>query len=89
MGKQKVQVMPVTEAPKLNNPAIQQGIRDSKAAEHWGEKNGHTVVYYMAKRQKVYAERLLTKVDLVAEKIEQASVELVEMAEAALPTGYA
>jgi hypothetical protein len=82
--KSKVNVIEIKDPPKLNNPAMLSGIRDKKAAEAWGEKNGHSLVYFLVKRQRVYAERLLVRVDEKAAEIEQASVKLVNMAEAAL-----
>jgi len=42
---------------ELSNPVICQGIRDKVAAENWALKNNHAVVYYIAQKQKVYAER--------------------------------
>lgn len=81
MNTPQIKVIEVKEPPTMKNPAIQQGIRDKATAQSWGEKNGHTVVYFIAKKQRVYAERLLTKVDVQAGKIEQASVELTIQAE--------
>lgn len=81
MKTQKVKVIEVKAAPDLKNPYIQQGIRDVTSATNWGEKNGHAVVYFIAKKQKVYAERLQTNVAACAEKIELQSVQLVMFAE--------
>lgn len=83
-AKPKINVIEVKEPPKLNNPLIQQGIRDKASAEAWAKKNGFAVVYFMSKKQKVYGERLRADVAEVAQQIEQASADLVEMAEAAL-----
>jgi hypothetical protein len=80
----KVKVIEVKEAPRLNAPAILSGIRDKNAAQAWGEKNGHATVYFLAKRQRVYAEKLLARVDVNAEEIETASAKLVVIAEGAL-----
>lgn len=80
----KTKVIEVKETPKLKNPAMLSGIRDKTAAQSWGEKNGHAVVYFLAKRQRVYAEKLMVRVDEQAEQIEQASAELVSVAEGAL-----
>jgi hypothetical protein len=85
MNKQRVNVVEIKDAPKLKYPAvIQQGIRDKASAEKWGMKNGFPTVYFMSKRQKVYAERLQTRVDHIAQAIEEASADLVAVAEAAL-----
>ena len=80
----KTKVVEVKEPPKLTSPEILMGVRDRKAAEDWGTKHGHAVVYYIPRKQKVYAERLQVRVDQMAEQIEQASAELVSMAEGAL-----
>lgn len=79
--KPKTKVIEVKQAPGLKNPYIQQGIRDVSSAMKWGEKNDHAVVYFIAKKQRVYAERLQTNVAARAEKIEQQSVQLVMFAE--------
>lgn len=77
----KIKILEVKEAPKLKNPFIQQGIRDMTSARAWGEKNGHSVVYFIARKQRVYAERLLQKVDEQARAIERKSEQLVLFAE--------
>jgi len=61
--KTATKVIEVKEPPQLGDPTILQGIRDKAAAQNWGEKNGHAIVYFMAKKQKVYAERLPVKVN--------------------------
>lgn len=80
----KTKVIEVKETPQLKSPAMLSGIRDKNAAQAWGEKNNYAVVYFMAKRQRVYAEKLLVRVDDKAKQLEQASTELVAMAEATL-----
>ena len=77
----KTKVIDVKEAPTLKNPFIQQGIRDAASATAWGEKNGHAVVYFLAKKQRVYAERLKADVAAVAKEIQQRSEQLVLFAE--------
>jgi ribosomal protein L37AE/L43A len=59
----KTKVVEVKTAPQLQVAAIQQGIRDKAAAENWGKRNRYPIVYFMARKQKVYAEKLRTKVD--------------------------
>jgi len=76
-------VVEVKIAPTLRNPEIVSGFRDKLAAKAWGEKHGHATVYYLAKKQRVYVERLLTHVDEVAGNIEQASADLLAMAKGA------
>ena len=83
MAKKTI-VVEVKKTPSLLAPAMLSGIRDKSAAQSWGEKNGYAVVYFLAKRQRVYAERLMVRVDEKAEEIEQASAELVSVAEGAL-----
>jgi hypothetical protein len=85
----KTKVIDVKETPKLNALTMLSGIRDKTAAQAWGEKNHYPVVYFWTKRQRVYADKLQVRVDDAAAKIERASVDLVSMAEGALPTGYA
>jgi hypothetical protein len=80
----KTRVIEIKEAPVLKNPFVQQGIRDLNSAKAWGEKNGHAVVYFMPKKQKVYADRLKTDVAAQAEKLEEQSVQLVMFAESDL-----
>lgn len=77
----KVQVIEVKDAPALKNPNIQQGIRDIAAAKAWGDKNGHAVVYFMPKKQRVYADRLKINVAEQAAEIEAKSAQLVMFAE--------
>ena len=80
----KTKALEVKEAPDLKNPYIQQGIRDLSAAKAWGEKNGHAFVYFIPRKQRVYAERLLQKVDEQAQEIEQKSAQLLMFAESVL-----
>lgn len=80
----KTKVIEVKEIPQLKSPVMLSGIRDRSAAQAWGEKNNHAVVYFFAKRQRVYAEKLMVRVDEKAEEIEQASAALVSVAEGAL-----
>ena len=79
----KTNVIEVKETPSLKKPALCQGVRDKKAAQAWGEKNGYATVYFLAKRERVYAEKMLARVDVQAEDIEQTSAELLTMAEGA------
>lgn len=59
MTTKKPQVILVNVPPQINNPFIQQGIRDKEAAEHLAVKHGYKIIYYLAKKQKVYAERIV------------------------------
>ena len=82
--KAQVKVIEVKQAPQLQVAAIQQGIRDKAAAQHWAEKNGYTTVYFMARKQKVYAEKLQVKVNDQAKQIERKSEEPVTQMEMAI-----
>ncbi len=82
--KTTTKVIEVREVPQLKKPAIQQGIRDKAAAQNWGEKHGYSTVYFMARKQKVYAEKPQVKVDERAKKIEQDSGPVLEQMEMAL-----
>ena len=53
----QVKVIPVRVAPTLLIPHIQSGIQNKESALKWGRINMHPTVYYMAARQRVYAER--------------------------------
>ena len=78
----KVNVIMAKDAPVLKNPEILQGIRDRAGAETWGMKNGFSTVYFIARKQRVYAERLLKRVDQQAKQIEMASKQLTLREEA-------
>lgn len=83
--KSNVKVITVKSAPNtLRNPDIQMGIRDAAAAAEWARKRGYQTVYFIGKKQKVYAEKLQVRVDEQAEALEAQSVSLLETAEAAL-----
>ena len=77
----KTIVTNVAVAPTLQKAEFVSGIRDRAAAQAWGEKHGYGVVYFLAKKQRAYADKLQVRVDVKAEEIETASVELVAMAE--------
>lgn len=79
-----VKVIDIKEPPQLQHPAIQQGIRDKVAAVNWGERNGYSTVYFMVRKQKVYAEKLQVKVDDQAKQIEAESQQLLKQMEMVL-----
>lgn len=64
-----VKVIEVKQAPQLKNLATLSGIRDKDAARAWGEKNGYAVVYFVASKQRVYADRLLVTAEMVKRTI--------------------
>lgn len=77
----KVRVLEVKFAPDLKQLETLSGIRDKAAAEAWGAKHGHAVVYFMVKKQRVFAEKLLARVDEAAKVIEDRSKRLRMFAE--------
>ena len=80
--KTTTRVMDCKISPEIRKPAMQQGIRDRAGAQAWAEKHGYPVVYFMTKKQRVYAERLTVRVDLQAQALEQASHALLTAVEA-------
>jgi len=80
MANKKTRVIEVKQAPQLTDPAMISGIRDRAAAEAWGEKHGYVTVYFLAGRQRVYAERMQAVVEQAAD-LEEWSDELVAFAE--------
>ncbi len=75
-----VKVIEVKQAPTLGDPAMISGIRDRAAAEAWGTKHGYVTVYFLASRQRVYAERMQA-VAAQAAALEARSEQLVLFAE--------
>ena len=57
MIKSKVEVIPVTVPPAIARMEMLSGIRSKDEAVRWGVKHGYTRVYFLAKRQRVYAEK--------------------------------
>ena len=82
--KPKTKVIDVKEPPKDILFVTQYGIADKDAAQRWGEKNGHAVVYFLSSKQRAYADHLQVRVDVKAEEIESKSEDLLHTAEAAL-----
>lgn len=77
----KVTVIEKKEAPHGIGFEMQQGITSKESAMKWAIKRGYSVVFYVAKKQRVYADRLQARIDHQASKIEQASVDLLAVAE--------
>ena len=82
--KNVVNVIPVKEAPAIGKPEMMGAIRDKAEAASWGEKNGYAVVYFLQSRQRVYADKLSKRVDVLAEQVQSKSDHLVLMAESEL-----
>jgi hypothetical protein len=66
----KTKVIEVKEAPAIKHLDTLSGIRDAKQAEAWGMKYGYPVAYFMARKQRVYADKLSARVDEKAKKLE-------------------
>ena len=66
----KTKVIEVKEAPAIKHLDTLSGIRDAKQAEAWGMKYGYAVVYFVASKQRVYADKLSVRVDKQAKGIE-------------------
>jgi len=79
----KVRVNIVTEPPAIGKPEMMGGIRDKVEAANWAEKNGYSTVYLLLGRQRVYADKLTKKIEVLAEQIQTKSGRLLEMAETA------
>lgn len=77
----KVKVESVTEAPAIGKPEMQSGIRTKEEAESWGEKNGYTQVFFWKARERVYADKLTKRVDVLAQQLQTKSGRLVSFAE--------
>lgn len=77
----RVTVLTVRVAPSLKRPVIVSGIRDRAAAQAWGEKNGHAVVYYLKQKQRAYADQMATRVDQIAGTMQKQSEQLLKEAE--------
>jgi len=78
----KVNVLIVTQAPAIGKVEMMGGIKSKEEAVHWGEKNGYGVVHFWQSRQRVYADKLTKRVDVLAEQIQAKSDHLVQLAEA-------
>jgi phage terminase large subunit-like protein len=76
----KTTVVDVSQAPQLSKPDMLSGIRDRAAAEAWGQKHGYVIVYFMPKKQRVYAERMLDVAEQAA-ALDRRSAELARFAE--------
>lgn len=77
----KVNVVPVTIPPAIGKVEMQQGIRSKEEAEHWADKHGYAVVYWLKSRQRVYADKLTKRVDVLAQEILTKSSRLVQVSE--------
>jgi len=87
MGKTNLIV--VKGPPNLKNPEIVSGFRDKASVKIWAEARGYATVYYLEKKQRVYVEKMLVRVDEVAQGIERQSIDLLTVAEAGLNIRHA
>lgn len=77
-----VTVMVVTSAPAIGKPQMMQGIRTKEAAQIWAHKEGYATVYFLPKHERVYADKLTKRVDVLAGQLENKSDHLAQIAEA-------
>ena len=77
-----VSVVVVASAPAIAKVEMMGGIRDKEAAAAWAQKNGYETVYLLQPRQRVYADKLTKRVDVLAKQLQSKSDHLVQMAEA-------
>ena len=50
-------VIMMTPNVRLSNPVWKSGVYTAQAAQVWGEREGHTVVYWSKKTGRAYAEK--------------------------------
>lgn len=81
MAKQTVTVHEVTSAPAIGKPEMMSGIRTKEAAQKWAEQQGYSTVYFYKKAERVYADRLTKRVDVLAQQLESKSNHVARWAE--------
>lgn len=79
--KNKVTVMEVKFPPAIGKVEMMGGIRTKEAAEHWAQEHGYDTVYFLKSRERVYADRLTKRVDVLAQQVLTKSDHLVRLAE--------
>ena len=72
--KNQVKVIDVKFPPTIGKVDFLSGIRNKEEAQRWGEKHGYLTVYFLANRQRVYAERKTVISDQLAVDSDQQSV---------------
>lgn len=77
----KVIVKVVGEAPAIGKPQMMGGIRSKEEAEAWAVREGYTLVYLWKARERVYADKLTKRVDVLAEQIQTKSGRLLELSQ--------
>lgn len=79
--KSNVNVVMVKYPPAIGKPEMMGGIRSKEEAVNWAEKNGYSVVYLLQSRQRVYADKLTKRVDVLAKQVQTKSDHLVRSVE--------
>lgn len=79
--KNNVNVVMVKYPPAIGKPEMMGGIRSKEEAVNWAEKNGYSVVYLLQSRQRVYADKLTKRVDVLAKQVQTKSDHLVRSVE--------
>lgn len=77
---QKIQVICVEEPPAIGKVEMCQGIRSKDAAQAWAAKHGYPTVYWLVKRERVYADKR-SRIDLEAARMKAKSQELLQFSE--------
>ncbi len=72
-----VLVQVVSSAPAIAKVEMLGGIRDKTEAAAWANKNGYATVYFWQSRQRVYADKLTKRVDVLAKQIQSKADHLV------------
>lgn len=73
-----VTVMIVTVPPAIAKVEMMGGIRTKEEAAVWAQKNGYGTVYLLLSRQRVYADKLTKRVDVLAKQLESKADHLVQ-----------
>lgn len=79
--KSNVNVVMVKYPPAIGKPEMMGGIRSKEEAVNWAEKNGYSVVYLLQSRQRVYADKLTKRVDVLAKQVQTKRDHLVRSVE--------
>lgn len=79
--KNNVNVVMVKYPPAIGKPEMMGGIRSKEEAVNWAEKNGYSVVYLLQSRQRVYADKLTKRVDVLAKQVQTKRDHLVRSVE--------
>lgn len=77
----KTTVQIVHSPPAIAKVEMMSGIRTKEEAAHWAETHGYSTVYWLQKRQRVYADKFTKNVAALAEQLKTTSEQLLKVAE--------